>query len=222
MENKRDRKIGLIVIAVLLAALLIGGTALYSTLTRAADQALGVSEAVEEPAVQQGKTVPLAAQPETETAQQTTEPEAFGPQPRANLAKNFTVYTDEGEARQLIDLRGKPAVINFFASWCGPCKSEMPYFDEAYAAYGDQIEFMMVDLCAYGNDSKDNAKKLVAEGGWSFPVYFDTEGSAATAYAIRSMPMTIFVTADGELADKQIGAMTQAQLQAQIDALLAE
>ena len=141
--------------------------------------------------------------------------------PRANLAKNFTVYTDGGDAAQLIDMRGKPTVVNFFASWCGPCKMEMPHFEEAYLAHGDTINFMMVNLCAYGNDTKENAKKLVADGGWTFPVYFDTEGEATVAYSVRSMPTTIFVSADGELVQKRIGALTKEQLQAEIDALLA-
>ena len=62
--------------------------------------------------------------------------EVAGPQPKADLAPVFTAYTEDGEAVRLSDLRGKPAVVNFFASWCGPCRSEMPHFDEAYRTYG--------------------------------------------------------------------------------------
>ena len=219
MENKRNKKTGLLVTLALLAVLMAGGTWLYNTLiARVEPQAVtGAPEATAAAAV----TTAPQTETQQETAQQKTA-EAAGPMPRANLAKDFTVYTDEGEAARLISLRGKPAVINFFASWCGPCKMEMPYFDEAYKTYGDQITFMMVDLCAYGNDTKENAKKLVADGGWTFPVYFDTEGSAVQAYSVRSMPTTIFVSAEGELVGKQVGAMTQEQLQAQIDKLLAE
>ena len=69
---------------------------------------------------------------------------------------------------------------------------------------------------------KSAVQKLVADGGWTFPVYFDTEGSATTAYSVRSMPTTIFVSADGELVGKRVGALSAEQLQAQIDALLAK
>lgn len=219
MDNK-NKKIGLIVTCVLLVALMAGGTVLYNALMDTVKMPQ-VRDDAQEPIAQENASVTLAPTEETAAKAQAT-PEVAGPMPVQNLAKDFTVYTDDGEEKRLIDLRGKPAVINFFASWCGPCKMEMPHFDEAYKAYGDTIEFMMVDLCAYGNDTKENAKKLVADGGWTFPVYFDTEGSATTAYSVRSMPTTIFVSADGELVGKQIGALTAAQLQAQIDALLAK
>ena len=133
----------------------------------------------------------------------------------------FTAYTEDGESVRLIDLRGKPAVVNFFASWCGPCRSEMPHFDEAYRTYGEEIHFLMVDLCAYGNDTIENARAMVGAGGWTFPVCYDTQGEAVTAYGIRSMPTTVFLSADGVLVSKRIGAMTQAQLQQEIDGLLS-
>ena len=80
----------------------------------------------------------------------------------------------------------------------------------------------MVDLCAYGNDTMENAKAMVEAGGWSFPVCYDTQGEAVNAYAIRSMPTTIFVSADGTLVAKRIGAMTQAQLLQEIEGLLSK
>lgn len=226
MENNRNKKTGLIVTIALLAVLMIGGTVLYDTLLDAAQPAAVVSAATEAPATEAPATeaapeVSVTVAPQTESVQATEKPaEVAGPKPRANLAKDFTAYTDDGQSVRLIEKRGKPVVVNFFASWCGPCKMEMPHFDEAAKAYAGQIEFMMVNLCAYGNDTKENAKKMIADGGWTFPVYFDTDGSATLAYNVRSMPTTIFVSADGELIGQQIGAMTAAQLQAQIDKLM--
>ena len=213
MEERRNKKTGLIVVLVLMIALLAGGTVLYNNL-------LG---AVETQTVTQATQAPVVTvAPQENAAAEKKTAEVAGPKPRANLAKDFTAYTDDGAPVRLIEKRGKPVVVNFFASWCGPCKMEMPHFDEAAKAYAGQIEFMMVDLCAYGNDTKENAKKLIADGGWTFPVYFDTDGSAVMAYNVRSMPTTIFVSADGELVGQQIGAMTAAQLQAQIDKLLVK
>ena len=214
MEERRNKKTGLIVTVVLLVVLLAGGTALYNTLLGSVETAEIAAPATEAPAV--------TVAPQTAGAAKDKPAEVAGPMPLANLAKDFTAYTDDGAPARLIEKRGRPVVVNFFASWCGPCKMEMPYFDEAAKTYAGQIEFMMVNLCAYGNDTKENAKKLVADGGWTFPVYFDTDGSAVTAYNVRSMPTTIFVSADGELVGQQIGAMSAAQLQAEIDKLLAK
>ena len=147
--------------------------------------------------------------------------EVMGPVMR-NMAANFTAYDDAGNPVSLKDMRGKPVVVNFFASWCGPCKMEMPYFDEFYHQYGDQVTFMMVNLCAFGNDTKENGKKMVEQGGWTFPVYFDTDGDAALKYAIRSMPTTIFVSPDGELTGRHTGVISREALEKTIKGMLAE
>ena len=139
-----------------------------------------------------------------------------------NLAPNFTAYDDAGNPVSLKDMRGKPVIVNFFASWCGPCKMEMPYFDEFYHQYGDQVTFMMVNLCAFGNDTKENGKKMVEAGGWTFPVYFDSDGDAAMKYAIRSMPTTVFVSPDGELMGRHTGVIPRESLEKTIQAMIAE
>ena len=202
--------IAALALMLVLVALLAGAGVLYDRLTRETPA----------PQAEAAPTVTLAPQAADATATP-KQAEVAGPQPKADLAPVFTAYTEEGEAVRLSDLRGKPAVVNFFASWCGPCRSEMPHFDEAYRTYGEDIGFLMVDLCAYGNDTVADAKALVESGGWSFPVCYDTQGEAVTAYGIRSMPTTIFLTADGVLAGKRIGAMTREQLWQEIDALLS-
>ncbi len=168
------------------------------------------------------------AMPEATAAPQATDaPEAQKPAEVAgpvfrNMAKDFTAYTDDGAAVSLKEMRGKPVVVNFFASWCGPCKYEMPYFEEFYIQYGDEVEFMMVNLCAFGNDTKDAAKKMVKEGGYTFPVYFDTEGDAALTYAVRSMPTTLFISAEGELKGQEIGMIDHETLKRTVEAMVAE
>ena len=147
--------------------------------------------------------------------------EVMGPVMR-NMAPDFTAYDDAGNPVSLKDMRGKPVIVNFFASWCGPCKMEMPYFDEFYHQYGDQVTFMMVNLCAFGNDTKENGKKMVEQGGWTFPVYFDSDGDAALKYAIRSMPTTIFVSPDGELKGRHTGVIARGDLEKTIQGLLGQ
>lgn len=155
------------------------------------------------------------------TAEAAKQAEVMGPV-RRSMAPEFTCYDDAGNAVALSDMRGKPVVVNFFASWCGPCKMEMPYFDECYAKYGDRVTFMMVNLCAFGNDTKENGKQMVESGGWTFPVYFDTDGEAATTYAIRAMPTTIFVSAEGELKGRHTGMMDRETLEKTVQAMIGE
>lgn len=200
MKNKKI-VFELVAIVVVLAVLIGGGSLLYGRLNK---QLVTMNA----PAV--------TAQPETTDA-----PETAGPVQR-NMALNFTVYTDDGEAVSLNDLRGKPVVVNFFASWCGPCEMEMPYFEEFYQEYGDRVTFMMVNLCAYGNDTKDAAKQMIADGGYTFPVYFDTKGEAVVKYSVRSMPTTLFISTEGELKGKQIGALDRETLRSVVETMTQE
>jgi len=177
--------------------------------------------AVEATAIPEATVAPeTTAVPEATIAPEATA-EVMGPVMR-NMAPNFTAYDDEGNPVSLKDMRGKPVIVNFFASWCGPCKMEMPYFDEFYHQYGDQVTFMMVNLCAFGNDTKENGKKMVQDGGWTFPVYFDSDGDAALKYAIRSMPTTIFVSPDGELKGRHTGVIAREDLEKTIRAMIAD
>lgn len=170
-------------------------------------------------------TAPTAASTAAPTTAPTAEAEkqaeVMGPV-RRSMAPDFICYDDAGSAVALSDMRGKPVVVNFFASWCGPCKMEMPYFDECYAKYGDRVTFMMVNLCAFGNDTKENGKQMVESGGWTFPVYFDSDGEAATGYAIRAMPTTVFVSAEGELKGRHTGMMDRETLEKTVRAMIGE
>ena len=174
------------------------------------------AEPIDEPA----PTAEPTDVPEATAAPKATA-EVMGPVMR-NMAPDFTAYDDADNPVSLKDMRGKPVIVNFFASWCGPCKMEMPYFDEFYHQYGDQVTFMMVNLCAFGNDTKENGKKMVEQGGWTFPVYFDSDGDAALKYAIRSMPTTIFVSPDGELKGRHTGVIARGDLEKTIQGLLGQ
>lgn len=134
-------------------------------------------------------------------------------------APEFTVYDEEGNAVQLSDFFGKPLVVNFWASWCGPCKSEMPYFDAASSSR-DDVTILMVNLTDGQRDTVESVTKFAEDEGYSFPLYFDMDASAANAYYVYSIPMTIFIAADGTLADYHTGAMSEATLNAYLDLLV--
>jgi thiol-disulfide isomerase/thioredoxin len=113
-------------------------------------------------------------------------------------------------------------VVNFWATWCPRCRSELSAFDTLNAEYGDRVTFMMVNLTDGERDTATGVKAFVAAEGYSFPVYYDTAASAANAYEIYSIPVTVFIRADGTLARQQIGAMQESQLRAYLDDLLGE
>ena len=121
-------------------------------------------------------------------------------------APDFTVLDWEGNARKLSEFVGKPIVLNFWASWCGPCKSEMPEFEAAYEKYGDQIHFVMVNCTA--GDSMEDAKAFIEKNGYTFPVYFDTTNEASYVYGANSIPMTIFIDANGDMVTYARGALS--------------
>ena len=103
-------------------------------------------------------------------------------------------------------------IVNFWATWCPPCRSELPFFEDAYRSLGDSVTFLMVDLTDGSRETTDNVKLFLEENGYTFPVYYDTLGSASNAYGIYSIPQTVCVDADGNLVASHTGALTEEQL----------
>lgn len=136
------------------------------------------------------------------------------------LAPDFTVYTADGEAVTFKSKLGKPVIINFWATWCGPCKNEMPHFEKAYKEYGDQIEFMMINPTDGVNDTHQSVNKFLSDYGYTFPVYRDTTTEAASLYGISAFPTTFFITGEGYLLGYYPGMMDEETLYACIDIVL--
>ena len=144
------------------------------------------------------------------------------PEEEKLIAPDFIVYDIDGKEVKLSDQLGKPVVVNFWASWCGPCKSELGDFDEAAAEYGDDVVFMMVNLTDGSRDTVDGVKDFVEKEGYSFPLYFDTEYSASKAYGVRSIPSTAFVDAEGNFVAGYTGAMSKSTLEEYIAVLIGD
>lgn len=129
------------------------------------------------------------------------------------LAPDFTVYDDQGKAVHLSDYFGKPIVLNFWASWCGPCQMEMPDFQDAYLELDGQVQFLMVNMTDGGRETVDKASAFIAQKGYTFPVFFDTDYEAATTYGVYSLPTTYFIDDQGQLIAQASGAIDAATLQ---------
>lgn len=142
--------------------------------------------------------------------------------PSAETVPDFTMMDSSEGTWQLSDFRGKPVILNFWSSGCGPCLSEMPLFQSAWEEYGDQIEFVIVNLTDGYYDTFASAMGVVEENGYTMPIYFDTTGEGALAYSIRSIPMTFFIDENGVLVSQRLGALTEQTLEDAMEALLAD
>ena len=146
--------------------------------------------------------------PATEAAEETTEPTEAA-EPETIPAPDFTVLDWDGNEVKLSDYIGKPIVLNFWAHWCGPCQMEMPEFNAKWEELGGEVVFLMVHEGAAVEDGKDK----VTEGGYTFPVVFDTDSSAGALYGITAFPTTFFIDKDGNLQAYYMGAMDANLLQ---------
>lgn len=195
--EKTYKALKLVLLVLIFAALLLGAKRLYDTL---------------------GSQVQL----DTLATQPTQAVSADGTEPAKQTAPDFSVYDADGNAHKLSDFRGKPVILNFWATWCGYCKMEMPDFDTKYQEYGDEIHFLMINVTDGIQETVEKAAAYVAEQGFAFPVYYDTEQSAAVGYNLSGLPVTYLLDADGNLVAWQQGMLNADTLQKGIDMLLAE
>lgn len=197
--EKAYKALKIVLLVLIFVALLLGAKKLYDTL----GSQVQLDTLVTQPA-------------QTEVAEQTEAAQA------TEAVKDLTVYDLEGNAHSLSDFRGKPVILNFWATWCGYCKMEMPDFEEAYQKYGEEIHFLMINVTDGVQETVEKASAYVAEQGYTFPVFYDTDQAAMLNYNLSGLPVTYLLDGEGQIVAWQQGMLTAATLQSGIDMLLAE
>ncbi len=211
MNQKKQFSVLLIVLFVVLAGAMIAYRTLADKVTPDGSTLFG---GITTDAGQTADTVKTGIEPEDAPSSDTAEQSVFP-------AMDFTVYRADGTPVSLSDVFGKPILINFWATWCPPCKSELPDFDRVYADYGEDVVFMMINMTDGSRDTVETASAYIADNGFSFPVYYDCDLDAAYTYGVSSIPMTVLIGADGNIVGAQIGVLNEAQLRTVLDSVLA-
>jgi len=143
---------------------------------------------------------------------------ALAPAPVAgHPAPDFALQTLDGETVRLSDFAGKPVLVNFWATWCGPCRAEFPDFQEASVDNADKL--VIIGINNTTADQPDLVDDFVAEMGATFPIVLDQDGKVSESYQIRGLPTTIFVDRDGIVNEVFTGPINKAYIEAKLNEL---
>jgi len=144
-----------------------------------------------------------------------TDPSAIG-WSVGNLAPEIKLKDLKDDTVHLDDFRGKPVLINFWATWCRPCRIEMPIIEKKYRQYEDTQKFVVLAIDVKDDAGVDAVRRFLGELSLTFPVVLDTDGSAETAYNVRGLPTSFFVDRKGVIRAARVGSMNQDDIEQQL------
>lgn len=126
-----------------------------------------------------------------------------------NIAPSFTLKDLDGNEVSLGDYKGKKILLNFWASWCPPCRAEMPDMESFYQNYKDKGYVVIAVNAASTEKNSLDAPDFVKKNDLTFPVLVDEKGSINARYNVMSLPTSYFIDSDGVIRNKVIGAMSE-------------
>ncbi len=134
---------------------------------------------------------------------------------------DFELTTLDGEVYKLSDMKGKKVILNFWASWCGPCKAEMPHMQNYYETYAeeDNVEILAVNMSTQERRGMEGIEEFIDSYGLTFPIPLDEEGEAIDDYRVMTIPTTYLLNTDGTLAQKIIGPMDEKTIRTLVEQL---
>lgn len=117
-------------------------------------------------------------------------------------APDFTVETADGGTFVLSEHSGKVVLLNFWATWCGPCVREMPAFEKLHSDYGEDVAILAVNCM----EERDTVNQFISDNGYTFPIAYDVEGTISMKYPSDGIPYTLVIGKDGIVKDIYLGA----------------
>ena len=125
-------------------------------------------------------------------------------------APDFTVYDGDGNEVHLSDYKGKPVVLNFWATWCPPCVGELPHIEKKYAEYKDKMHFVILSV----DDNEQDPARFIQSKGYTFPAAYGDHQALGRAYGIDAIPASYIISADGHIVARIVGSMNESSLDA--------
>ncbi|PFO53713.1 thiol:disulfide interchange protein [Bacillus cereus] len=132
-------------------------------------------------------------------------------------APDFTLTKLDGTNVKLSDLKGKKVILNFWATWCGPCQQEMPDMEAFYKEHKENVEILAVNYTpSEKGGGEEKVSNFVKEKGITFPILLDKNIDVTTAYKVITIPTSYFIDTKGVIQDKFIGPMTQKEMEKRV------
>lgn len=138
----------------------------------------------------------------TEETQTQSQQENYGELQTGDAAPDFTAELSDGSSITLSEQTDKVVLLNFWATWCGPCVGEMPAFEKLNEEYGDEV----VVLAVNSMEDKETVNQFIEENGYTFPIAYDVEGAIGVKYPTAGIPYTLVIGKDGVIAKIYLGA----------------
>ncbi|MBJ8103774.1 MULTISPECIES: redoxin domain-containing protein [Bacillus] len=132
-------------------------------------------------------------------------------------APDFELTKLDGTKVKLSDLKGKKVILNFWATWCGPCQQEMPDMEAFYKEHKENVEILAINYTpSEKGGGEEKVRNFAKEKGITFPILMDKNIDVTTAYKVITIPTSYFIDTKGVIQDKFIGPMTQKEMEKRI------